>query len=95
MSGRVLVLGAEEFKNTAGDVASVNQNAAAWQGREDIDCTFMWPAAFGLLAQEPDAALDALDLVDALGDGAADATTGPGDDGHLLVESVCHVQSLF
>ena len=48
----VLVLGAEEFKNTAGDVASVNQNAAAWQGREDIDCTFMWPAAFGLLAQE-------------------------------------------
>ena len=48
----VLVLGAEEFKNTPGDVASQNQNAAAWQGREDIDCTFMWPAAFGLLAQE-------------------------------------------
>lgn len=50
----VLVLGAEEFKNTAGDVASRNQNAAAWQGHEDIDCKFMWPAAFGLLAGEYD-----------------------------------------
>ena len=48
----VLVLGVEEFKNLPGDQASQNQNAAAWQGREDIDCTFMWPAAFGLLAQE-------------------------------------------
>jgi acetyl-CoA C-acetyltransferase len=48
----VLVLGVEEFKNLPGDVASQNQNAAAWQGREDIDCKFMWPAAFGLLAQE-------------------------------------------
>ncbi|MEN9538842.1 MAG: hypothetical protein RLZZ126_1077 [Pseudomonadota bacterium] len=48
----VLVLGVEEFKNLPGDQASVNQNAAAWQGHEDIDCTFMWPAAFGLLAQE-------------------------------------------
>lgn len=48
----VLVLGAEEFKNTPGDVASVNQNAASWQGREDIDCRFMWPAVFGLAAQE-------------------------------------------
>ena len=51
----VLVIGAEEFKNTSGDVASRNQNAAAWQGHEDIDCTFMWPAAFGLLAQEYEA----------------------------------------
>lgn len=51
----VLVLGVEEFKNLPGDRASVNQNAAAWQGREDIDCTFMWPAAFGLLAQEYEA----------------------------------------
>lgn len=48
----VLVLGVEEFKNTDGNTASVNQNAAAWQGREGFDCTFMWPAAFGLLAQE-------------------------------------------
>ena len=48
----VLVLGVEEFKNLPGNVASQNQNAAAWQGHEDIDCTFMWPAAFGLLAQE-------------------------------------------
>ena len=48
----VLVLGAEEFKNTDGDTASRNQNAAAWQGREGIDCTFMWPAVFGRLAGE-------------------------------------------
>ena len=48
----VLVVGAEEFKNTTGDVASQNQNAAAWQGHEDIACRFMWPAAFGLLAAE-------------------------------------------
>ncbi len=48
----VLVLGVEEFKNLPGDQSSVNQNAAAWQGHEEIDCTFMWPAAFGLLAQE-------------------------------------------
>ena len=48
----VLVLGVEEFKNLPGDMASQNQNAAAWQGHEDIDCKFMWPAAFGLVAQE-------------------------------------------
>ncbi|HSW17174.1 MAG TPA: acetyl-CoA acetyltransferase [Ramlibacter sp.] len=48
----VLVLGVEEFKNTAGNEASVNQNAAAWQGREGFDCTYMWPATFGLVAQE-------------------------------------------
>ena len=48
----VLVLGVEEFKNLPGDQASQNQNAAAWQGHEDMDCKFMWPAAFGLLAQE-------------------------------------------
>jgi acetyl-CoA C-acetyltransferase len=48
----VLVIGAEEFKNTPGDVASVNQNAAGWQGREEIECRFLWPAVFGLAAQE-------------------------------------------
>lgn len=48
----VLVIGAEEFKNTKGDIASMNQNAAGWQGREDIDCRFLWPAVFGLAAQE-------------------------------------------
>ena len=48
----VLVVGAEEFKNLPGDQASQNQNAAAWQGHEDIACRFMWPAAFGLLAAE-------------------------------------------
>ena len=47
-----LVLGVEELKNLHGDQSSVNQNAAAWQGHEDIDCRFMWPAAFGLMAQE-------------------------------------------
>jgi acetyl-CoA C-acetyltransferase len=48
----VLVLGAEELKNLPGDESSQNQNAASWQGHEDIDCKFMWPAAFGLVAQE-------------------------------------------
>lgn len=48
----VLVVGVEEFKNLSGNEASVNQNAAAWQGREDIDCRFMWPAAFGQVAAE-------------------------------------------
>lgn len=46
-----LVIGAEEFKNLPGDQASVNQNSAAWYGHEDIDCKFMWPAAFGLIAK--------------------------------------------
>ena len=48
----VLVLGAEELKNLPGDISSSNQNAAAWQGHEGIDCKFMWPAVFGLLAGE-------------------------------------------
>lgn len=48
----VLVLGVEEFKNTSGNEASVHQNAAAWQGHEGFDCTFMWPAAFGRVAME-------------------------------------------
>ncbi len=47
-----LVLGVEEQKNLPGDESSVIQNAAAWQGREDIDCRFMWPATFGLIAAE-------------------------------------------
>ncbi len=50
----VLVLGAEELKNLPGDTSSQNQNAASWQGHEDMDCKFMWPAAFGLVAQEYD-----------------------------------------
>lgn len=48
----VLVMGAEEFKNLPGDQASQNQNSAAWRDREDIECRFMWPAVFGLLADE-------------------------------------------
>lgn len=47
-----LVVGAEEFKNLPGHDASRNQNAAAWQDREGIDCVYMWPAAFGRVAQE-------------------------------------------
>lgn len=47
-----LVIGAEEQKALPGDRSSANQNAAAWQGREGISCTFMWPAVFGLLADE-------------------------------------------
>ena len=48
----VLVLGAEEQKNLPGNASSMNQNAAGWQGHEGFDCTFMWPAAFGRVAQE-------------------------------------------
>ncbi|MBK6280688.1 MAG: thiolase domain-containing protein [Gammaproteobacteria bacterium] len=48
----VLVLGVEEFRNLPGDMASQNQNSAAWAGREDIECRYMWPAVFGLLAAE-------------------------------------------
>ena len=45
----VLVVGAEELKNLPGDVSSSNQNAAGWQGHEDISCRFLWPAVFGRL----------------------------------------------
>ncbi|MBL8382980.1 MAG: acetyl-CoA acetyltransferase [Burkholderiales bacterium] len=48
----VLVLGAEEFKNLPGDVASQNQNAAGWVGHEKLDCKFLWPAVFGHMALE-------------------------------------------
>lgn len=47
-----LVIGVEEQKALPGDQSSVNQNAASWQGHEGISCTFMWPAVFGLLAEE-------------------------------------------
>jgi len=50
----VLILGVEEEKNLPGDEASKIQNAASWQGHEDIDCRFMWPAVFGRIAQEYD-----------------------------------------
>jgi acetyl-CoA C-acetyltransferase len=48
----VLVIGVEELKNLPGDVSSRNQNAAAWAGREDGQCRFVWPAAFGELSRE-------------------------------------------
>lgn len=47
-----LILGVEEEKNLPGDDASKVQNAASWQGREGIECRFMWPAVFGLIARE-------------------------------------------
>ncbi len=47
-----LVVGVEEQKALPGDQSSVAQNAASWQGREGISCTFMWPAVFGLLGEE-------------------------------------------
>lgn len=50
--GCALVVGVEEQRALPGDESSRAQNAAAWQGREGIDCTFMWPAVFGLLAEE-------------------------------------------
>ncbi|MFN3464041.1 MAG: acetyl-CoA acetyltransferase [Terricaulis sp.] len=50
----VLILGVEEEKNLPGDEASKIQNAASWQGREDIECRFMWPAVFGRIAKEYD-----------------------------------------
>ncbi len=50
----VLVLGAEEEKNVPGDAASQIQNSAGWNGREDIECRFMWPRVFALLAEEYD-----------------------------------------
>lgn len=51
----VMILGVEEEKNLPGDEASKVQNAASWQGREGIDCRFMWPAVFGRVAGEYEA----------------------------------------
>jgi acetyl-CoA C-acetyltransferase len=48
----LLVLGVEEEKNLPGDQASQVQNAASWQGREGLDCKFVWPAVFGRIAME-------------------------------------------
>lgn len=48
----ILVVGVEEEKNLTGDEASIVQNAASWQGKEGLDCRFMWPAVFGRLTEE-------------------------------------------
>jgi acetyl-CoA C-acetyltransferase len=50
----ILVLGVEEEKNLPGDQASQVQNAASWQGHEDLGCKFVWPAVFGRIAMEYD-----------------------------------------
>ena len=47
-----LIVGVEEQRAIPSEQSSKNQNAAAWQGHEGIDCTFMWPAVFGLLVEE-------------------------------------------
>jgi acetyl-CoA C-acetyltransferase len=47
-----LVLGVEEQRNVPGDEASRIQNSASWQGHEGLECRFMWPAAFGRIADE-------------------------------------------
>jgi acetyl-CoA C-acetyltransferase len=51
----ILVAGVEEEKNLPGDQASRVQNAASWQGREGLDCQFIWPAVFGRVAMEYEA----------------------------------------
>ncbi len=48
----VLVLGAEEERNTSGDQASVNMNAAGWVGHEPMPGRYLWPRVFGELSQE-------------------------------------------
>lgn len=48
----IMVLGVEEEKNLPGDQASQVQNAASWQGHEDLPCKFVWPAVFGRVAME-------------------------------------------
>ena len=48
----VLVLGVEEERNTSGDQASINMNAAAWVGHEPMPGRFMWPHVFGALNHE-------------------------------------------
>jgi acetyl-CoA C-acetyltransferase len=51
----ILVVGVEEEKNLPGDQASKVQNAASWQGKEGLDCRFVWPAVFGRVAMEYEA----------------------------------------
>ncbi|MGH8462270.1 MAG: acetyl-CoA acetyltransferase [Stenotrophobium sp.] len=48
----VLVLGVEEERNTSGDQASLNMNAAAWVGHEQLPGRLPWPSAFGQIAAE-------------------------------------------
>ena len=48
----VLVLGAEEERNTSGDQASVNMNAAGWVGHEHMPGRYLWPRVFGELNRE-------------------------------------------
>jgi acetyl-CoA C-acetyltransferase len=48
----VLVLGIEEERNSGGDQAAANMNAAAWVSHEPMPARFMWPWAFGQLALE-------------------------------------------
>lgn len=47
----VLVVGVEEERNLAGDAASRNMNCVAWIGHEDLPGHYVWPWAFGQIAQ--------------------------------------------
>ena len=49
-----LVLGVEQERNVAGDVAANNLGAAAWVGHEAQDATFIWPYMFDQLVEEYD-----------------------------------------
>lgn len=50
----VLVLGVEEQRNLGGDVASRNMNCAGWEGHEQLPGRYVWPTAFGRIAEEYD-----------------------------------------
>ncbi len=50
----VLVLGLEEQRNLGGDVASRNMNCAGWEGHEQLPGRYVWPTAFGRIADEYD-----------------------------------------
>lgn len=52
--GTALVIGVELEKTVPGDVAAHHLGAAAWTGHEGDDATFMWPYAFGQVADEYD-----------------------------------------
>ncbi len=48
----VLVLGVEQERNVAGDLAARHMGSAAFAGREGEGCRYMWPHMFSLLADE-------------------------------------------
>lgn len=51
----VLVVGVEQMRNVAGDVAADYLGCAAWTGREAEDAKYVWPSLFSRVADEYDA----------------------------------------